>query len=107
MSTSVNPLVGFLRTGNSPSEKELPPIVDELPRVVVPDDYQSEVIRQLRLANQDALTVNPGVRLLPNNPNSTRVLDFDKPVPRGLSDRPQVLRARKASHAGGFAEDRR
>ena len=54
--------------------------------------YQSELIRTLREANKDPLTNNPGVKLLDNPENSKLTLDFNKPVPKGLSNRPPVLR---------------
>lgn len=54
--------------------------------------YQSELIRQLREANKGPLTNNPGVKLLDNPANSTLVLDFNKPVPKNMANRPEVLK---------------
>ena len=54
--------------------------------------YQSELIRQLREANKNPMTNNPGVTLLDNPKNSTLVLDFNKPVPKNMSNRPPVLK---------------
>lgn len=53
--------------------------------------YQSELIRSLRAANQAPASNNPGVTMLPNPQNSTLTLDFNKPVPTGLSNKPQKL----------------
>jgi len=54
--------------------------------------YQSELIRQLREANKNPMTNNPGVTLLDNPKNSTLVLDFNKPVPKNMANRPPVLK---------------
>lgn len=53
--------------------------------------YQSELIRSLRAANQAPTSNNPGVTMLPNPQNSTLTLDFNRPVPTGLSNKPQKL----------------
>lgn len=53
--------------------------------------YQSELIRSLRAANQAPASNNPGVTMLPNAQNSGLVLNFNKPAPTGLSNKPQTL----------------
>lgn len=52
-------------------------------------DYQSSLIRSLRAANNDPLSRNAGVTLLPNLENSTLTLDFNRPPPSGLSNQPK------------------
>ncbi len=54
--------------------------------------YQSELIRTLREANKDPLTNNPGVKLLDNPKNSTLTVNFNKPVPKNMANRPPVLK---------------
>jgi hypothetical protein len=53
--------------------------------------YQSELIRSLRAANTAPVSNNPGVTMLPNQQNSGLTLDFNKPVPTGLSNKIQKL----------------
>jgi len=53
--------------------------------------YNSEIIRSLRDANTLPLTNNPGIKFYDNAANSKLILDLDRPVPIGLSNRPKTL----------------
>lgn len=62
------------------------------PEYVNDGSYQSNLIASLRAANSDPMTNNPGVDLLDNPENSKLTLNFNKPVPTGLSNRPEKLK---------------
>lgn len=62
------------------------------PEYVNDGSYQSNLIASLRAANTDSMTNNPGVELLDNPKNSTLTLDFNKPVPTLMSNRPEKLK---------------
>ena len=62
------------------------------PEYIKDSGYQSNLIASLRAADKDPLTNNPGVKLLENPKNSTLTLNFNKPVPKGLSNRPEKLK---------------
>lgn len=62
------------------------------PEYIKDSGYESNLIASLRAANKDPMTNNPGVTLLDNPKNSTLTLNFNKPVPTGLSNRPEKLK---------------
>lgn len=59
------------------------------PEYIKDSGYASNLIASLRAKDTGPASNNPGVKLLNNPQNSTLTLNFNKPVPTGLSNRPQ------------------
>jgi len=53
--------------------------------------YNSEIIRALRDENFSTSSNNPGIKYYDNAANSKLILDLNRPVPKGLSNRPALL----------------
>jgi hypothetical protein len=63
----------------------------DAPEYIKDSGYQSNLVASLRSNNAGAQSNNPGVKLLQNPQNSTLTLNFNKPVPTGLSNRFEKL----------------